>query len=303
MLTFSSNEPTEQPLSMKKTLIFVLAIAVLICGCSTVSLFYRNADWYLQHKIDGYTSFNAQQNELIRRDVSDYMAWHRKYALPEYIIFLQNLNGAAQYQGQLSTETVAQLRGQLMDLYKKTLAPAIRPAAKILSMLDNRQIQELGRNLAEENQKKKNEELGESQDEFLDRRAEKTISFLEWLAGNLSSEQEQKVRDMSRHLPVVGGIYLQYREANQNRLIALLNDQAGEEKIAAFLSSWVFTPEATRLPQQQLAIETFERASDEMIAQILGLLTVTQREHIHQRISSYIDDMRAASVALPDSKQ
>lgn len=288
---------------MKKKLISVLAIALLICGCSTVSLFYRNADWYLQHKIGGYTSFNTQQNELIRRDISDYMAWHRKHALPEYIIFLQNLNGTAQYQGQLSKETIAQLRGQLMNLYKKTMAPAIRPAAKILSMLDNRQIQELGKNFAEENQKQKNEELEESHDEYLDRRADKTVSFLEWLAGNLSAKQEHKVRDMSRHLPAVGDIYLQHREANQNRLIALLNGQAGEEKIAAFLSSWIFTPEATRLPQQQLAIESFEQASDEMIAQILGLMTVTQREHIHNRISSYIDEMRAASVALPDSKQ
>ncbi len=293
----------KQPVVMKKTLISVLAIALLISGCSTVSLFYRNADWYLQHKIGSYTSFNAQQNELIRKDVSDYMAWHRKYALPEYIIFLQNLNGTAQYRGQLSTETVAQLRGQLMNLYKKTMAPAIRPAAKILSMLDNRQIQELERNLAEENQKQKNEELEQSRDEYLDKRADKTVSFLEWLAGNLSAEQKQKVRDMSRHLPAVGDIYLQYRVANQNRLIALLNGHAGEEKIAAFLSSWIFTPEATRLPQQQLAIESFERASDEMIAQVLGLLTVTQREHIHQRISSLIDDMRAASVTLPDSKQ
>jgi hypothetical protein len=308
MLTFSRNEPIKQPVAMKKNLISVIAIAALISGCSTVSLFYRNADWYLQHRIESYTTFNAQQNELIRKDVSDYMAWHRKYALREYILFLQNLNGAAQYQGRLSTETVAQLRGQLMNLYRKTMAPAIRPAAKILSTLDNMQIEELGKNLAEENQKRRNEEFGKSRDEYLDKRADKTVSFLEWLAGNLSAEQEQKVRDMSRRLPVVGDIYLEYREANQKRLIALMNDHAGddqakEQRIAAFLSSWIFTPEATRLPQHQLAIESFEQAADDMVVQTLALMTVAQREHIHQRISSYIDDMRAASVALPDSKQ
>ena len=308
MITFSRNEPVKQPVAMKKPLTSVLAIALLISGCSTVSLFYRNADWYLQHKIESYTTFNAQQNELIRKDVADYMAWHRKYALPEYIVFLQNLNGAAQYQGRLSRETVAQLRGQLMNLYKRTMAPAIRPAAKILSMLDNTQIEELGKNLAEENQKRKDEEFGQSRDKYLDKRADKTVSFLEWLAGNLSAEQEQKVRDMSRRLPVVGDIYLQYREDNQKKLISLMNDHAGddqakEQRIAAFLSSWLFTPEATRLPQQQLAIGSFEQAADEMVVQTLAMMTVAQREHIHQRISSYIDEMRAASVALPDSGQ
>ena len=298
MLTFSRNELLEQPVAMKKSLIFVLltallAFSLLLGGCSTVSLVYRNADWYLQHEINGYTSFNAQQKKLIRQDVSDYMKWHRKNALPEYIIFLQNLNGTAQYEGQLGIENVTLLRAQLMSLYRETLAPAISPTAKILSTLDSRQIQELDRNFAEQSQKQKDEGLETSTDELLDKRADNTLSFVKWLTGDLSKDQEQKVREMSRHLPAVKDIYMQNREANQSRLIALLNNHAGEEKIAAFLSTWIFTPEATRSPQQQLAIQSFERASDEMIVQIHGLLTATQKEHIHKMISSYIDDMRA----------
>ena len=297
MLTFSRIELLELPVAMRKSLFIVLAFALLCCGCSTIGLVYRNADWYLQHKINGYTSFNAQQKKLILQDVSDYMHWHRKNALPEYINFLQNLNGAAQSGGQLKVENVTLLRAQLMNLYRMTLEPAIRPTAEILSMLDSGQIQELGRNLAEEIQKQKHEELDISHDEYLDNRADKTISFLEWLAGNLSSEQERKIREMSRHLPVVIDIYIQHRAANQSRLIALLNDHADKEKIAAFLSSWLLTPEASRLPRQQRVIESFETASDEMIAQIHGLLTVAQKQHIHKIISSYIDDMRAESRA------
>jgi hypothetical protein len=295
MLTFSRNQLLEQPVDMKKSLIFFLAIALLISGCSTVSLVYRNADWYLQHKINGYTSFNARQKETIRRKVSDYMRWHRKNALPEYVLFLQNLNGVAQYDGQLKAEQIALLRAHLMSLYQKSLVPAISPAAQMLSSLDSRQIQELGSNLAEENQKQRQEELDASHDEYLDRRADKIISFLEWLAGNLSGEQEQKVREMSRHLPVVSHIYLQHREANQGRLLALLNGRAGTDKIAAFMSAWILAPEATRTPQQQRSIQSFETASDEMIAQIHGLLTSRQKEHIRKLISSYIEDMHKLS--------
>lgn len=293
MLTFSRIELLELPVAMRKSLFIVLAFALVCCGCSTASLVYHNADWYLQHKINGYTSFNAQQKKLIRHDVSDYMHWHRKNALPEYIIFLQNLNGAAQYGGQLRVEDVTLLRAQLMDLYRMTLVPAIRPTAEILSMLDSGQIQVLEHNLAEEIRKQKHEKLDISRDVYLDNRADKTISFLEWLTGNLSREQEQKVREMSRHLPVVIDIYIQHRAANQSRLIALLNDHAGKEKIAAFLSSWILTPEASRLPRQQRVIESFETTSDEMIARIQGLLTAAQKEHVHKMISSYIDDMRA----------
>jgi hypothetical protein len=298
MLTFLRNESTIQTVAMKRSLFIVFAFAVpalalLLGGCSTVSLVYRNADWYLQHKIDGYTSFNAQQKELIRRDVTAYMQWHRKNALPEYVIFLQNLNGTVQYDGQLKAGDIALLRAHLLDLYQRSLAPAVRPSAELLNMLDSRQLLELGSNLAEENQQQLKEQFEISRDAYLNRRADKTVNFLEWLAGDLSAEQEQKVREMSRQLPVVSAIYIRHRQENQSRLIALLNSHAGAEKISAFLTAWIFNPEQTRSPQQQHAIESFEAASDEMIARIHGMLTAKQKGHIHKRISSYIDAMRA----------
>lgn len=293
MLTFSRNELLAQPVAMKKSLFIILALALLSSGCSTVGLVYRNADWYLLHKINGYTPFNAGQKETIRREVSDYMHWHRKNALPEYIIFLQNLNGVAQYDGRLEVSEVVLLRAHLSSLYQKTLAPAIRPTAQLLSRLDSRQIRELDRTFARENREQIQEMLDRSQDENLDERADKTVDFLEFMAGNLSDEQQHTVREMSRHLPVAGLIYIRNREANQSGLIALLNAHAGTDKIAAFLSSWILAPEATRTAQQQHAIQSFEAATDEMIAQIHSLLTARQKNHLRKRIISYIDEMQS----------
>lgn len=283
---------------MKKSLPIILALVLFICGCSTVSLFYRNADWYLQHKIAGYTSFDVRQKETIRREISDYMRWHRRYALPEYIIFLQNLNGAVQYDGRLKTEEVALLRARLMDLYRISLAPAIRPAARILSSLDSRQIQELGRNLAEENDQQKQEELDLGHDGYLDKRADKTVDFLEGLAGDLSDEQEHRVREMSRHLPLASRHFILHRETNQAGLIKLLNDRAGTDRIASFMSSWILDPDATRTVQQQQDIRAFEAATDEMIARIQWMLTAAQKEHVHKKISSYIDELQHLSTDM-----
>jgi hypothetical protein len=280
---------------MKKSLFIILAFALLISGCSTVSLFYRNADWYLQHKINGYTSFTSRQKETIRREVSDYMRWHRKYALPEYINFLQNLNGVAQYQGQLKVEQVALLRNNLIGLYRQTMVPAIPPAAKLLVSLDSMQIQELDRTLAEDSQEHKQEEIEGSLDDNLDKRAKKTLSFLVWLVGNLSNEQEQKIREMSRRLPFVSPIFIEIHEANQRKLIELLNGHASAEDIAANMSSWILTPEATRSPKQQRVIQSFETGVDEMIVQVHGLLTPRQKAHLNEMISAYIADMRRLS--------
>lgn len=277
---------------MKRSLFVIIAFAFFNCGCSSVSLLYRNADWYLQHKIDGYTTFNAPQEEAIHREISNYLDWHRKYALPEYIIFLQNLNGVAQHDGQVKAEEIALLRAQLTGLYRKSLTPAIKLAAEILSSLDSRQIQELERNLAGENTTQKREEMDMGRDAYLDKRAYKTLDFLEGLVGNLSREQRQRVKEMSRHLPLIRDTYIEQRATNQGRLIKLLNSNAGADKIASFMSLWILTPDATRTAQQQRDIHAFETASYEMIANIQGMLTIRQKNHLHKEISRYIDELQ-----------
>src|SRR4030067_1309479 len=139
------------------------------------------------------------------------MHWHRKIALPDYIIFLQTLNGVAQSDGPLKIDEIHLLRAHLLNLYKRTLVPAIRPTAQLWSELDGRQIQKLGKTLAEETRKQKKEKLDISHDEYLDKRADKTIDFVEWLGGNVRGRQEQKIREMSRHLPVASHSPPQHR--------------------------------------------------------------------------------------------
>lgn len=295
MLTSLQSVLLEHPVAMKKSLIIILAFALFNCGCSTIGLVYRNGDWYLQHKINGYTSFNAQQKEVIRKEVSNYMLWHNKEALPEYINFLQNLNGSVQYDSHLRVEEVTLLRAHLMSLYRKTLMPAIRPFTQLLLSLDSQQVQKLGATIAKDIKKQKQDELDKSHDNILDKRADKTIDFLEWLAGDLSDEQVRKVKDISRHLPVVNHIYIQQREANQVKLIAMLNDHAGAEDISAFLSNWFITPDAARPSQHQRVIQSFEMATDEMIVQIHGILTAQQKDHMRKLITSYIKDMQILS--------
>ncbi|MGA7595964.1 MAG: DUF6279 family lipoprotein [Gallionella sp.] len=282
---------------MNKSLLIFTAVALSISGCSTVGLLYGNADWYLQHKIGSYVSFNAGQEATIRREISVYLNWHRKHALPEYIIFLQNLNGAAQYEGQLKRGRIAQLRAQLLELYHLTLQPAVRPAAEILSSLDNRQIRELSDNLAKENSKQMHELSDIGHDAYLDKRADSTLDFLEGLVGDLSREQRKQIRDMSRQLPEFPEIYLEHRYANQRRLIRMLDEHAGADRIAAFLSLWLLDPDATRTSRQQLAIHSFETASDEMVARIQWTLTARQKAHLNKQLSRYIDELRKLSAA------
>lgn len=279
---------------MKRTLFLLLAYALLAAGCNTVNLAYRNADWYLQHRIGDYATFDARQEAAIRQDVRDYVHWHREQALPLYIAFLQNLNGAAQSAEPLAPGDAAHLRSLLHELYRMTMQPMIAPAAHILAGMNGKQVLELERYLAEEGRERRQEMLGTGHEEYLVLRSKRTLSFMHWLAGSLSDDQERRIVELSRSLPVTAEIYMQQREARQRRLVEMLKAGADEVEIETFLTDWLYAPEAGYTPDQRQAMQEWELATNRMIANIHALLTPRQREHINDLLSSYIADMRDA---------
>jgi hypothetical protein len=275
---------------MKSRRIFLIAMLLLpLSACGLIAIGYNYAEAYLRYSINSYTSFNDEQKVAINKEVNIYMAWHRKNMLAEYVSFLQELQQVAQSDALLTQHDANRFRSEVRALYVKTLQPTIRPAARILSGVDPVQVEELVKSFAKENNKQKDKELSGSQDEQLRKRAERTIDFVENLVGNLRDEQLEKIRELNRHLPFATGIYMSQKEANQARLIELLKHNQGEDEIAAFLSSWLLTPEATRTPDERSMMLAFENASDDMIVSLYQMLTERQKKTLLKNILKYID--------------
>lgn len=277
---------------MNKKLIFVVALLLLLSGCGIISIGYNYADAYLRYSINSYTSFNDTQKETIKQEVNLFMLWHRNKMLPEYTRFLQAVQHTAQSGAALKKEDVARFRNEARALYAKTLQPAVRPAAKLLGGIDAAQIQELEKSFAKENKKQKDKELGGEQGERLRKRAERTVDFLENLVGGFNDKQLEQIREMSHKLPFATGIYISQREHNQARLIELLNNHAEEGEIAAFLNSWLLTPEAITSPEERSTMHRFETASDEMIVSVYQMLTDRQKKTLLKNIMKYIDTLQ-----------
>jgi hypothetical protein len=225
------------------------------------------------------------------------MRWHRRHALPEYIAFLHKLEALAGRDGALAEADIMRLRRDSGRLYRMTMTPFVGPAARVLSTLDNRQIEELRQTLAERSRKQREETLFDSEQENLAMRAERHIDGIEGLVGNLSREQEEKISAMSLRVPFATTHYIEQREAKQARLISLLRNHAGEQRIAALLRQWIEHPEASRTPQQQQAIAAYERAMNAVTVQISGLLTPRQKERLRRKIASWLGDLKKLHAA------
>lgn len=278
---------------MRKSLylLYILFISQL-GGCGIISIGYNYAEAYLRYSINSYTTFNDTQKEIIKHDVNVFMTAHRKYLLPEYVTFLQELQKTVQSGAVLTKEEVARYRSEVRGLYVKTLFPALKPSAHLLSGLDASQIQELEKTFATENKKKKDKELSGTLDEQLRKRAARTIEFIKNLVGGLKDDQREAVRDMNRQLPYATPLYIAQREDNQARLIELLNNNQDEEEIEVVLRSWLISPGASRSPDERRIMLAFESTTDEMIANIYQLLNERQKKELLKNILKYIESFQ-----------
>jgi hypothetical protein len=282
---------------MKKKLITVYILLLLpLSGCGIISIGYNYSDVYLRYTINSYADFNTTQKDFIRKQVDDYMHWHRINMLPAYIAFLQELQHTVQSGMVLKKEDVSRYRQSLRTLYVKTLQPFVYPATNLLSGLEPRQIDELVQSLAKENNKQRDKDLSGNKEDQLRIRAEKIIDFIENQVGNLSEEQLQHIRDESRKLPFATSLYMQMREDNQAKLIELLRQNNNKEELTNYLSLWLLMPEKFRSPAEQAFLHEYELASDDFMAGVYNGLSERQKSNLLSNIEKYITNFQSLSL-------
>ena len=269
-------------------------------GCGLISIGYNYAPAYLRYSINSYMSYNDQQKAIIRKEVDDYMAWHRKNMLPAYADYLQGIQKkVVQPEAVLTVEDVRRFRIEARALYVRTMLPAVSPAAMLLASLDTEQVDELSLSFAKEIKKIRSKELSGSLEQQLRARTERSIDFIENLAGGLTDKQLQQLRELNNKLPFATPAYLAQREDNQNKLIELLKLRQNEAStvIATVLNDWIVKPELNRSQEDQSVIQAFESGSDEMIVTVFQTLTERQKKTLLKNITKYINTFQELATA------
>jgi len=271
------------------TIVLVFLLLLPLSGCSLVSVGYNNADLYLRYSINGYTTFNDSQKQEIKREVDNYLLWHRKTMLPEYADSLRDLLQIVQSGKELKSDDVIRIKLTGRELYVKTVQPAVEPVASLLSDLDAVQVDELVLSFAKENNKQREKYLSGSDEKKLRKRAERTIDFIENMVGGLTDVQLEKIRELSFKLPFTTDLFLRLRENKQAGLIGLLGNKKGGKEIAAYLAAWLTMPEAGRSPEEQGLLLSFERGADEMAIEIYAMLDKQQKRTLEKNMTKYIE--------------
>lgn len=273
---------------MLRRIIVVIFCVFLLSGCSQTELVYRNADWLAYRWVDRLLDADQAQSEQWSLLFERVMEEHRRELLPQVVALL---NQASQQADRgLSADRLGCLwqgADRLIETHGRLIVPA---ATQVLSGISSEQIEHLNAELEERNAEYRDDYLHPDAAEREAARIERFIERVERWTGELTTEQARLVEAAVQRMPDIAGDWLDYRERQQQRLLALLRADQGAQAVETFLIAW-WVEAADRDPR---LVNDFQQLRDgwiRMLVELDATLDEQQRDHLLARLTDLRDDL------------
>ncbi len=279
----------------------MVALALLLAGCSALRLAYGTAPHFGYWWLDGYFDFDAAQSERVRGAIERWFAWHRSAELPGIAAQLQRAQAEA-----LQDTTPARVC-RWWDEGRARLRAGVEQAlpdfAELALTLGPAQLEHL-----QERQRKGNEDFVADfvQPDPVERRAaalKRTVERAEMLYGRIDDAQRELLARAIDASPWRGERALALRQARQRDLVAALRALGGgaatREQARAALQAVAQRAEVPPAAEDRGYVEAVERHACATIAALHNTTTPAQRLNAAQRLKGWELDLRALAGTDP----
>lgn len=269
-----------------KLSLLVLLIALLLPGCSAIKIVYNQADSVAAWKADDYFDLNGEQKEALRGHLDRFHAWHRSTQLIEYSALLDLAQ--KRLQAGVGVGDVAWAIDSIKARYRTLVLRGYADAARVLATLSDQQIAAAQRQFDKDNRKYASDfGLGSGPEEQRRLRAQRNLERIEHWTGPLTTQQEARLRELSRELPLVAELRQQDRIRRQREFLALLAERKHTASFAPRLRDWLLDWDRTRSPEYEARLARFAEASAKLYVEAFALLEPDQRNHVTTRLQRY----------------
>ena len=172
-------------------IISLLALAVLLQGCSAVKTAYNQAPTLAYLYLDGYVDFNDAQTIQVKDELTKMQAWHRQTQLPAYIELLEKVQQKMPQDitGSQACEVLADVRQKVL-----VMTDYAEPAAQSLTTsFTPKQLDAMQRKFAKSNTTWREDFLDASPKDIFEKRQKSAIKRGDMLYGSLSEGQRQLI--------------------------------------------------------------------------------------------------------------
>jgi hypothetical protein len=265
----------------------VLALALLLGGCSAIKLAYDNADFLLNWRGGQYFDFQGEAKEEYGRRVQRFLAWHRRSALPQYAAIAEE--AAARLARGLTQADLVWGYDSFQGQVREGLRMASAEAAELLDGLDPAQIAGLERRLEEDNRKfARDYGLAKPAAERRKRRVERNVERLDDWLGTVSEAQLERVRLYAQRAPLDEEGRDQERRRLQREFVLMLRERQARTGLAEWAAAW----ERNREPGYGKARLAHRAEYQEMLLDLDRMLSAAQRAHVVKRLRDFAADFR-----------
>lgn len=288
-ILFPKKKPMKcrSPSCLKKTCKLALLITIFfaLASCSSTKLAYQYADRGIVRWVDDYISMTDDQEDQLKHDIGDLLDWHCREELPRYSRWLAELKKDVR-SGHLQNSRVTYHQERFLA-FTSSLVDRAKPAVKhLLSILSDKQVEELADNMAESQVKLEDEFLADDPGQTRQARTERTKKRIERWLSTLNGPQDSILEQWSSNRGRQTEIWLEGRRTWQNELLEALEQRRGVGFNRA-LDYLIENYDELRGPeyQQMMAESRFSMA---------GLLTALLEEADQQQLDFLLE--RAASL-------
>ena len=271
-------------------MLLALALASLLCGCSTLRFAYENADAYARWKVGGYLNLQGDDADELDDRIDEFHAWHRKNELPKYVRLAQE--ASQRFADGLSRQDLIWGYDSLRAQARESLRKAAELAAPLLDRLSPEQLAQIERRIAEENRKFYRDNLRGAERERRRKRAKYAVDRVEDWVGTLSQAQAERVRNYAERAPLLEELRDRDRKRLQAEVMAILRAKQAKTRLATRVADW----ERGRDPAFVAALETWREQYFAMLVDLDRSLTPDQRVRAMGHLRRYAEDFEALAV-------
>lgn len=271
----------------------LIALMVLVAGCSSVRFTYNQGDTLLYWWLNSYIDLEGQQADVTKRDIGRLFAWHRQTQLRDYAALLGG------FQRQLAANPS---QADLLNAYREIrvrgerLASHALPESVTLALsIKPEQIVNIERKFNAKNEEYRKKFIQGSADKRKRARFKKSMEQFELWFGNFTSEQEDILRRASDARPLDQVVWLEERIWRQRRILALLrkfqqekpNREQASAQIAAMQRDFFGRMDS---PERKTFYDSNLDQTTKFILTALRIATPAQKKHAQERMQGWIND-------------
>lgn len=272
---------------------FLLVALMLVGGCSSLSLGYRNGSTLAYWWLDTYLDFTPAQSAQVREVLDQWFAWHRRERLPRDLALLEQAR--REVQGPLSATQVCAWIPRVQQWRAEALARLVPPLAMLVPTLDDDQLARMAERFTEKNDEWRNDYLPSYRQERLQTQLKHALENIERLYGPLDERQKRLLATRLDQSPWQPERVLADRIVRQQQLLQTLRElrQPGRSDAAERLQQALaaLTEPVGEAGRRQRGAFLTERC--QIGAELHNQITPQQRQHAVQTLRDWQRDLAA----------